>query len=70
MIALGLNKVDPRRAKKPSSIQYGYRKWTTHERVFSKHFRLGTAGMIEDKETEEEDKQKRVKMETSIVGAE
>ena len=35
-----------------------------HE-CFPKHLRLGTARMKEDKQTEEEDKLERVKMETS-----
>ena len=45
------NKVDPRRAKEASSIQYA----------------IGNVELMH-KETEEEDKYKRVKMERSKVG--
>ena len=53
------NKVDPRRAKTVNLIQYGYRKGGIR---FSKHLRMATATTKKDKETEEEDKQERVKM--------
>ena len=52
------NNIDPRRAKKASSIQYGYRKWGTHARVFIKRLAHGTARMKENKETEKEDSRK------------
>ena len=41
----------------------------THE-CFPKHSLMGTAGMKKDKETEEEGKQKRMKMKKSKVGTE
>ena len=31
--------------KKEGTIQYGYRKWVTHARVFSQTLRMGTARM-------------------------
>ena len=49
-------------AVKASTIQEGQRKCGTHARVFSRKFAYRIARMKEDKETEKEDKQKRVKI--------
>ena len=50
------------REKNTRTIQFSYKKWGTHARVFSQHFRLGTGRMIQEKDTEEEGK-RRVNME-------
>ena len=62
------NKVDPSRAKKASSIQYGYRKFITPVRVFSRILAHGNSNIKGRQRTEEESKQKRVNMEKSIAG--
>ena len=58
---LNQNKVEPRRAKKASTIQYDNKKNVElmHE-CFPKHLHMGTARVKEDEETEGEGKQKNV----------
>ena len=62
------NKVDPSKAKKASSIQYGHRKFITPVRVFSRILAHGNSNIEGRQRTEEESKQKRVNMEKSIAG--
>ena len=61
------NKVDPRRAKKESSILYGYWNVELMHEYFLQHLGMGTARMKECKETKE-GKQKLVKMKENKVG--
>ena len=51
--------------KKASSIQLGYRKWGLVQECFPKHWRMGTARMKLDEETEEEGNEWGVSIERS-----
>ena len=61
------NKVGQKRAKKERFSMAVKKVDLTHE-CFPKHLTIETARTNVDKETEEEDKQKRVKMKGSEVG--
>ena len=58
-----------RLAKAEGTIQYGYRTWGTHERVFSQTLAHGNSkNEISQKETDEDGKKRGVSMERSKAG--
>ena len=57
-----------RLAKTEGTIQYGYRTWGTHARVFSKHLRMGTARTKQDNGTDEDTQKRGVSIEKSTAG--
>ena len=54
--------------KNEGTIQYGYRTWGTHARVFSQTLTHGKERTKEDKDTDEDGKKRGVSMERSKAG--